>query len=254
MTASTSTPPTPPHRCDGCLQKSQSIAELERRISDLYWIRDEEKLLDSVITLGAGPPVDAAKLDSTIPATDAAPPVPGKAATAFASQLVAGPGGAIAPAGQVASVPQSHLQPDDHWFLLGAKPKLLPAAALDFTPDPRRRALSSTLWHQPWQSVADDRKGRRTSPQPPCEIQLSNRYDILSLQDFPPLRAQSSSPPEPPGRGSHQPRSRGLHLQPGRVSTPPTPGPIPSPTHLQPACGATRPAAGRPDLDGQAGT
>ena len=74
-----------PHQCDGCLQKSQSIADLERRISDLYWIRNEEKLLDSVITLGADPPVNSAELDSTIPAVDAAPPAPVRVAPASSS-------------------------------------------------------------------------------------------------------------------------------------------------------------------------
>ncbi|CAJ1076477.1 hypothetical protein GBF38_007428 [Xyrichtys novacula] len=66
-------PLTSPHRCDGCLKKSRSIAQLERRISDLHWIRNEEKLLDSVITFGAGPPVKS-ELDSTIPVWDAGSP------------------------------------------------------------------------------------------------------------------------------------------------------------------------------------
>ena len=71
MAASFAAPLTSPHRCDGCLQKSLSIADLERFISDLYWIRDEEKeLLDSVVTLGAGLPVE---LDFTIPATGVDP-------------------------------------------------------------------------------------------------------------------------------------------------------------------------------------
>lgn len=66
-------PLTSPHRCEGCLRKSQSIAELERRISNLYWIRNEEMLLDSVVTLGAGPPASSGELESTFPVIGAAP-------------------------------------------------------------------------------------------------------------------------------------------------------------------------------------
>ena len=96
---------THPHGCDGCLQKSQSIAELERRISDLYWIRNEEKQIDSIITLGAGLPVNSAELDTTIPAPDATPPVLASGAPASVSQLATGSG--VAPpatAGPAASV------------------------------------------------------------------------------------------------------------------------------------------------------
>ena len=73
MAASLAAPLTSPHGCDGCLQKFQSIADLERRISDLYWIQNEEKLLDSVVKLGAGLPANSAELDLTISATDVDP-------------------------------------------------------------------------------------------------------------------------------------------------------------------------------------
>ncbi|CAJ1066501.1 hypothetical protein F7725_013457%2C partial [Xyrichtys novacula] len=53
MAATITFPLTSPPRCDGCLEKSRSIAQLEHCIADLHWIRNEEKLLDSVITLGA---------------------------------------------------------------------------------------------------------------------------------------------------------------------------------------------------------
>ncbi|KAL7389827.1 hypothetical protein ABVT39_010506 [Epinephelus coioides] len=71
---------------------------------------------------------------------------------------------------------------------------------------------------EPW-SVVDRSFGARTSPPPPPELPLDNRYDILSLQDFPPVDASSSSPVEPvglhpAGRGSHQSRNRRLLVQP----------------------------------------
>ncbi|KAL7405842.1 hypothetical protein ABVT39_008404 [Epinephelus coioides] len=59
-------PLTSPHNCDSCLHKSQKIAELEQHIYNLYWIRDEEALLDSVIAIGAGPPGNPVDLDSTV--------------------------------------------------------------------------------------------------------------------------------------------------------------------------------------------
>ncbi len=99
MAASTTVLLTPSHGWDGCLQKSQSIVELEHRISDLYWIRNEEKLLDSVITIGAGPPVNSAELDSTVLASEAALPAPTSVAPAFVSQPVPGSWGAPASVG-----------------------------------------------------------------------------------------------------------------------------------------------------------
>ncbi|KAL7395365.1 hypothetical protein ABVT39_015160 [Epinephelus coioides] len=53
----------------------------------------------------------------------------------------------------------------------------------------------------------------------PPELLLDNRYDILSLQVFPPVDASSSLPEEPvglhpAGRGPHQSRNRRLLVQP----------------------------------------
>ena len=52
-------PLTSPSRCDRCLQLSQTIAGLERCISNLYQIRDEEILLDSLVMVGPTPTVPA---------------------------------------------------------------------------------------------------------------------------------------------------------------------------------------------------
>ncbi|CAJ1061364.1 uncharacterized protein LOC121645396 isoform X2 [Xyrichtys novacula] len=184
MAATTTFPLTSPHRCDGCLEKSQSIAQLERRISDLHWIWNEEKLLDSVVTLGAGPPVNS-ELNSTIPVWDANSPA------ASVCQPSPGPGDTLASTGPAASGPP-HLQRDDRWLLLGAKPNCVPAAALDFTPHPRHRLRSSTPQQAPWSSVPA-RKAGGTSPQLPDELQLSNRYEVLSLEDFPPLTREPAA-------------------------------------------------------------
>ncbi|KAL7394730.1 hypothetical protein ABVT39_003009 [Epinephelus coioides] len=72
---------------------------------------------------------------------------------------------------------------------------------------------------EPWSVVARG-SGARPSPPPlPAELPLDNRYDILSLQVFPPVDASSSSPVEPVGLhpagcGSHQSRNQRLLVQP----------------------------------------
>lgn len=40
---------------------------MESRISNLYWIRDEEALFDPMVSIGAGPPGNPTDLDSTLP-------------------------------------------------------------------------------------------------------------------------------------------------------------------------------------------
>ncbi|KAL7408522.1 hypothetical protein ABVT39_024831 [Epinephelus coioides] len=214
MAASTVVLLTPLHGCDGCLQKSQAIAELERHISDLYWIRNEEKLLDSVITLGAGPPVNIAELDSTIPATDNALLALASVAPASVSQLASSFVDTPASTGLAASAPLSHLQRDDHWLFLGAKPKLVSAAVLDFTPNPRCRVHSSTPRHEPW-PVAFGKKACTTSPQPICELQLSNRYDLLSMDDSPPLTAKLE-----PGAVPRQATPAGVYISAAGAGSP----------------------------------
>ncbi|KAL7407167.1 hypothetical protein ABVT39_004287 [Epinephelus coioides] len=93
-------PLTSPHNCDSCIHKAQKIAELEQRISNPYWFRDEEARLDSVVAPGPGPPGNPADLDSTIPEFG-----PDSMNTADPN-----PAG-LPPAEQSASVPQ--LQADD---------------------------------------------------------------------------------------------------------------------------------------------
>lgn len=158
MTASTVASLTPPHGFDGCLQKSHSIAELKPTSLTFTGSRNEEKFLDSIITLGSGMPVNSAESDYTTLAIDAALLVPVSVAPSSVSRPAPGPGGALASTGLADFVLPSHLQPDDHCLLLGAKTKLVSAAVLDFTPNLRHRALSSTLQHEPWQSVAGSMK------------------------------------------------------------------------------------------------
>ncbi|XP_076601118.1 uncharacterized protein LOC143329205 [Chaetodon auriga] len=77
-----------------------------------------------------------------------------------------------------------------------------------------------------WSVVTRGARARPSPPPPPPDLPLENRYDILSLQDFPPMGACSSSPPgpvHPAGRGSRQLRSRDPRVQPG-PSSPSRPG------------------------------
>ncbi|KAL7374008.1 hypothetical protein ABVT39_019561 [Epinephelus coioides] len=75
-------PLTSPRDCASCLNKSQKIAELEQRISNLYWIRDEEARLDSVVSTGTHGSGNSTDLDSTVPVFDAGSPVANPASLA----------------------------------------------------------------------------------------------------------------------------------------------------------------------------
>ncbi|CAJ1078495.1 hypothetical protein D4764_12G0010930 [Xyrichtys novacula] len=207
---------TSSHECNSCLKKSKTIAELERRISSLHWIRNEESLLDSMLTLGAGLPVNPAELDSTIPAAAApqAPPAPASAAASGSP-----PSTAEAPA------EPAHPQPGDPWLTQGARPKRVPAPALDFTPHPRFNIRSST----PRSTAAAK---RRTSLKPlksHFDLQLSSRYDVLSVADFPPLPGRPDPGPADVGRSAASPPSSagneevngGMHTGPRRPPPPP---------------------------------
>ena len=101
---------------------------------------------------------------------------------------------------------------ESHWHHQGAQPKTLAPSATCLRPaetqffirdreDGVEAPVSSTPLkpREPW-SVVHRGTGARPSPPPPN----------LGLQDFPPVGALSSSPPEPvhsAGRGSHQSKS-----------------------------------------------
>ncbi|KAI9532980.1 hypothetical protein NQZ68_027452 [Dissostichus eleginoides] len=53
--------------CNGCFRLNQKISELEGRISVLHQIRDDEEMLDSLITMGPTATTTAGELDSTVP-------------------------------------------------------------------------------------------------------------------------------------------------------------------------------------------
>lgn len=197
-------PLTSPH-CDSCLHKTQKIAELEKRISNLVWIRNEETLLDSVVVLGAGPPDVTAELDSTAPVQSvgssvAAVPVP--AGVTPAGRLTSAPRSQTAGAAATATskpasaVENPHCLTEDTYALLGARPKWAKKCErvpFNFSPNPRLLANSSTPSHQSWSTV--HRSGLAKLSCTPCELKLNNRYDILSVEEFPPLQPGFSPPP-----------------------------------------------------------
>ncbi|KAL7401090.1 hypothetical protein ABVT39_022766 [Epinephelus coioides] len=184
------------------------IAELEQRISNLYWIRDEEARLDSVVAPGPGPPGNPADLDSTIPefgpgSMDTGDPNPTGLApaewSASAPQFQADDPAATATSRPGSSAAAPHPPAEDPWLLLGAKPKWASSSAtlatFTFSPNPRFRTNSSTPNREPWSTV-HGKKRARSSPihAPPCELQLENRYNILSVEEFPLLQTVHSPP------------------------------------------------------------
>lgn len=84
-------PLTSPSKCDSCPRLTQKISELEERISILYQIKDDERILDSLIAIGPTiTTTTTGELDSTVSCVD------------FAAAQAA-----------------------DHWTQLGANPKAL---------------------------------------------------------------------------------------------------------------------------------
>ena len=167
MTPLTSTP-----ACESCVGLSEKIAELEQRISTLYKIREEERYSDSIIFGPAQAPVTTAE-----DLADTAPYLPDAATPPAATST---PPAVTAPAAASVSAPVT--VPQDAWLRLGAKPKALVSS----TP------TQPETHPQPWVVVGDQKKRGRLS-KPPVhasvtqDIQSVNRYDVLDLQEFPPL-------------------------------------------------------------------
>ncbi|KAJ8356584.1 hypothetical protein SKAU_G00193780 [Synaphobranchus kaupii] len=86
---------TSPPDCSGCLRLSQKIAELESRVSNLYQIKRDEQLLDSLAEEASRIPVN----NNTLPGSGPPP-------------------AAVLEPPLISSIPEN-----DHWPVLGAKPK-----------------------------------------------------------------------------------------------------------------------------------
>ncbi|CAJ1076410.1 Hypothetical predicted protein [Xyrichtys novacula] len=145
-----------------------------------------------MLTLGVGLPVNPAELDSTIPAA-AAPQAPPALASAAAAS------GSPPPPAEASAEPACP-QPGDPWLFQGARPKRVPAPALDFTPHPR-----FNIWSSNPRSPAAAK--RRTSLKPHFDLQLSSRYDVLSVTDFPPLPGRPDPGPADAGQSAAPPPS-----------------------------------------------
>lgn len=109
-------PLTSPSGCDSCLHLSQTVAELQRQMSPLYQIREEERFLDSLfaesVTTTATTAVhsDPAILAGIPQLEDFMVVTVGAPANGNDTELDATILAALA-------------QPEDHWLQLGAKPK-----------------------------------------------------------------------------------------------------------------------------------
>ncbi|KAK1878943.1 Transcription elongation factor GreA [Dissostichus eleginoides] len=199
--------------CNGCFRLNQKISELEGRISVLHQIRDDEEMLDSLITMGPTATTTAGELDSTVPWM-------GVAARS------------------------------DHWTVLGAKPKA-PVSSTPSQKEPwmdaHRGKHSGKLTCRPTPpqalqltnqfSIRDEEDFPPLAGlRPPSTSQRS----AVPLPSPPPLCAAASRASErPPDRRSwrHTPFSR-----PGSTS-PRSSVPLPSPP---PLCTAASRASERP--------
>ncbi len=157
-------PLTSTHGCDSCLRLTQKVSDLEGRISTLYQLRDEERLIDTLVTVGA-PKTNSytGMMDTTVPCADVATSQPAETTV---------------PCTDVATS-----QPADHWSKMGAKPKFLASS----TPSQDSR----------WTTASRGKHGGKLHHHsPPAQhLRLSNKFSILNEQDFPPLIDHHVSPP-----------------------------------------------------------
>lgn len=165
----------------------QRVAVLEQRLSMAGGVGHQEPLLDSVVKMGPCASTSIADLDSTIeviPSASEQDMDALKDCSASASTPVS-------PLSLRHPTPES----EDLWLALGAKPKQAlkrPAAALAFTPNPLMHAdnwCSVGTW-----SMAKKRCKSSHSQSPKHDLELSNRFDVLNVEDFPPLPALRPSP------------------------------------------------------------
>lgn len=149
---------TSPPDCSGCFRLSQKIAELEGRISNLYQIQEDERLLDSLATEA-----------SCIPDNNTMLPWLDRPQTAVPEPLI------------VSSIPE-----EDSWPRLGAKPKRICS-----TPAP------SNPWITVRGNKKRGKNSFRNvipSPGPIQSIQLGNSFEVLGkLEQH--LEQHLSTPP-----------------------------------------------------------
>ncbi|XP_077365237.1 uncharacterized protein LOC144009389 isoform X2 [Festucalex cinctus] len=167
---------TPPRTCDHCIHLSQTIVELQERISMLHKIHDDERFLDSMVILGAASSAaPGIELDSTVP-----------------------------------------VQPleDGRWNELGAKPKRVGRVSL--TPSPNIQSSTPHSDWQTAHNNRSSKSPHLPDPLNPRDIQLSNRFGVFHEEDFPPLdrhygsgsRDQRGNQPRSPGARPAQGRPR----------------------------------------------
>ncbi|KAJ8346832.1 hypothetical protein SKAU_G00282330 [Synaphobranchus kaupii] len=191
-------PLTSPSECDSCLGLTQKVSELEGRISILYQIKEEERILDSLFTVGPAVTTTGARdLDSTDSLITSGPAVTTTAAGELDST--------------VSCLAVAATQAADLWTQLGAKPKA---------------SVSSTPAHkEPWTAARRGKHGAKSlsRPHPPLALQLANKntFSILDKLNFPPLarrRIPSSSleldsflspPPLPTALSKSPPNQKG---------------------------------------------
>lgn len=94
------------------------------------------------------------------------------------------------------AVPES--APEDPWLLMVAKPRATvtptpshgPAKVLLPVDEGNVKAQSSTFWQpEHWTVACKGKSGakRLSPPPPPRDLLLANKFDILDMQEFPPL-------------------------------------------------------------------
>ena len=105
-------------------------------------------------------------------------------------------------------------QPDDPWVTMGAKPKIIAsstpyqAPVKSRSPQGGRTVMAPTTPCKQEQRIVTRKDkhcaGHPFPPHPPRHLQLSNRFDILNTEDFPPLETPPLNPVAKSSTSAHR--------------------------------------------------
>ncbi|KAK7898711.1 hypothetical protein WMY93_019564 [Mugilogobius chulae] len=169
-----------PTGCKGCQDLSRRVADLETRLSALFESDAQHRSLESVVRLGPCLNPFSVNLDATVQADQKGPPSD-PAMTQFSDMERKATSTPLSSDHETAKT-RSKL-----YHTQGARPKpgIKRSATAIYTPNPNR--VDSVNASSPFIEVRHKR--RKKSPSLPQDLQLSNKFDILSEEDFPPLQA-----------------------------------------------------------------
>jgi len=142
------------------LSPPEPESELEARISLLYHLRDEEMILDSMVSVCPAAGASVPKIDTT------------DSVVTMGSAIV---DSCVGELDSTLPCPEA----DDRWIQLGAKPRAPPPAG--------SAPAQGVSWSAPHRAKYGGKHRSRASPPLVPQFTTNNKYSILDVHDFPPL-------------------------------------------------------------------